>query len=329
VIRLLRNNLFVVGILGAILLAVLVPELGARDGPLHAGLLARYGVMLVFFLQGLSLRTRELLSGMRQVRLHAFIQAWIFLGSVLVLGSASLLVRWIGQPELADGFLFLCLIPTTISSAVILTGAAGGNVPGAIFNTGFANILGVFWVPAGCLLFFASGNGIEAGTLADLLAKLARLILVPLFLGQLVRPVLCRFPGFVRLAPRFKSVSHGIILFIVFTAFSDSMLAETWKAVPALAVVGLVALTAACAGILHGAVWAASGYFLNRYSDRICALFCGSQKTLAAGAPMALAIFGSPESGLQASLGTLLLPLLCYHPAQLLLAALLLPRLNR
>ena len=67
------------------MLAWLAPSLGAPEGPLRAGILSKAGVMVIFFLQGLSLRTGELASGVRNYRLHGFVQGWIFVGSGLVL----------------------------------------------------------------------------------------------------------------------------------------------------------------------------------------------------------------------------------------------------
>ena len=46
--------------------------------------------------------------------------------------------------------------------------------------------------------------------------------------------------------------------------------------------------------------------------DEITAVFCGSQKSLANGAPIAKIIFGANPA-----LGAILLPLMLYHPLQL------------
>jgi sodium/bile acid cotransporter 7 len=51
---------------------------------------------------------------------------------------------------------------------------------------------------------------------------------------------------------------------------------------------------------------------------------CAPQKTLAAGVPMAQLVFaGHP------GLGLILLPVLVYHPVQLIVGAWLIPRLRR
>ena len=67
---------------------------------------------------------------------------------------------------------------------------------------------------------------------------------------------------------------------------------------------------------------------LARREDQVAVLFCGGQRTLAAGAPMAVTIFQSGPALPGVDPGLLLLPLLCYHPLQLFLAGWLLPRLR-
>jgi len=57
----LKEQWFLFGMLGAIVLAYLVPEFGQKGGPLHPEYVVSYGVIcLVFFLTGLSLRLAAL-----------------------------------------------------------------------------------------------------------------------------------------------------------------------------------------------------------------------------------------------------------------------------
>jgi sodium/bile acid cotransporter 7 len=326
---LLKKNAFILALLGAVVVAFLLPEAGATDGPLRAGFLTKVGVMVIFFLQGLSLKTRQLANGLRDLRIHGFVQAWIFLLSPVVLVSAGLIMRALSLNELASGFFYLALVPTTISSAVAFTSAAEGNVAAAIFNTTLSNVIGVFWVPTGCLILFSTGSGLQGQLIGPLLLKLAWLILLPLVAGQILRPFVRDRAWFGRISPKFKLINHSIILFIVFSAFSQSVLNDTWGEVAAGGILLLLGLTLCAVLLIHAGVWISSGWIFPYAADRRAALFCGSQKTLAAGAPMAVAIFaGNSELG-HANLSLILLPLLCYHPMQLFLAAFLLPRLTR
>jgi sodium/bile acid cotransporter 7 len=328
VARFFLHHGFLLGLLAAVLLAFLVPEWGAKEGPLRAGFVAKAGVFLIFLLQGLSLRTKEMLQGMGNLRLHLLVQGWIFIVAGALLAGTGWFLRQTSLAPLADGFLYLALLPTTISSAVAFTTAAGGNVPAAIVNTTFANVLGVFWVPAGCLLFFAAGAAFPTAMLGPLLLKLANLILIPLLCGQLLRPLVSKTALFQSLRPGFRFLQSAVIVFIVFSSFSRSILADTWNDVSPVLLLPMVIVLGIMLLLIHGGLWFVAGRILPRPNDRIAVLFCGSQRTLAAGAPMAVAIFHDGQGLPGVDPGLLLLPLLCYHPMQLFLAALLLPRLR-
>lgn len=324
----LRKHGFVLALVASVGLAALFPRLGAPNGPLQAQLISKLGVMIIFFLQGLTLNSRNLLQGAQKVRLHAFVQAWIFIFSAAVFLFIAWILSALSMQNLANGFLYLALIPTTISSAVAFTAAANGNVPAAIFNVTLANVIGVFWVPAGCLLLLSSGNALQADLILPLLWKVIQLILLPLVVGQLLRPFVHQRDGFQLIAPSFKFINHSIILFIVFAAFCRSFLSDSWSGIGASSIWILLGATLGAVLLIHLGVWVSSGWIAVSHQDRVSALFCGSQKTLAAGAPMAVAIFAS-DSGLTGiHIGLLMLPLLCYHPIQLFLAAMVLPKLT-
>jgi sodium/bile acid cotransporter 7 len=85
----------------------------------------------------------------------------------------------------------------------------------------------------------------------------------------------------------------------------------------AVACVGLFALVMALTST------AARALGFSR-EDRITAIFCGSKKTLASGVPMAKLIFGAHPA-----LGLILLPIMIYHPLQLIFCGLLAERWRR
>ena len=73
--------------------------------------------------------------------------------------------------------------------------------------------------------------------------------------------------------------------------------------------------------LITGAIAKATGF---NSGDRIAAIFCGSKKSIAAGIPMAQLIFaGDPR------LGLILLPLMIYHPLQLVICGVLAERWGR
>ena len=70
---------FMKGMLGAVLLAFLWPEPGAKGGFLQPELLNKLGVALVFYLNGLALSLASMKDGALRWKVHLLIQACTFL----------------------------------------------------------------------------------------------------------------------------------------------------------------------------------------------------------------------------------------------------------
>jgi sodium/bile acid cotransporter 7 len=296
-------------------LAWLAPEIASKGGWLRPELTTKLGVGLIFLLQGLLLPTASIRAALGQVRLHSVVQGMTFVGFPLLgLAVAALVGRWLPE-ELRIGLVYLSVLPSTVSSAAVLTAAAGGNSAGAICNAVLSSLLGIVLTPlllAAALSLQgvaagAGGGGIDAGRVV---LELIKLILVPLLAGQVLRVWLGAWATAQK--KRLGTLSTAVILFIVFAAFCDAAKAEVWTkhgaALPleALAIaVGLFVLATAATRALSRAAGLGGG-------DAIAAEFCAVQKTLASGVPLAGVIFaGDPRTGL------ILLPLLIYHPLQL------------
>jgi solute carrier family 10 (sodium/bile acid cotransporter), member 7 len=308
----LRGQGFLLARGAAVALAWLVPELGASTGPLRPALLNQVAVALVFFLHGVSMPAAALRAGTRNLKLHALVQLASF-ALFPLLGWLGVTLAGAALPaDLAHGVLFLCALPSTVSSSVAMTAAARGNVAAAVFNASLSNLIGVVITPLWLgLLLGAAPLGLSFGAAV---LELARLLLLPLALGQLARPRLGAFADRHRVA--IDRFDRGAILLLVFTSFADSVQRGVWSSHgPSLVLLA----SAACALLLAAMVLlielAASALRLP-LPDRITAVFCGSKKTLASGVPMARVLFGANPS-----LGLILLPLLIYHPLQLIVGS--------
>jgi solute carrier family 10 (sodium/bile acid cotransporter), member 7 len=309
---------FVLGLAAATALAFVVPELGARGGPLRPEITTKLGVAAIFFMQGLALAPAALRLGALSWRLHVVVQLAIFVAFPLTLIALDAAGGRLLPDDIRLGFLFLAILPTTISGCVVLTAAAGGNVAGALFNSTLANIAGVALTPTWAALLLSARA--EAPPFAPMVGEIALLLLAPLAAGQLVRPLLRRVWEPDR---RLLSVlSNAVILFIVFAAFAGSVLSGAFVE----SGLGATLLVAVLALALFGAATAAAALAGRRLrfaeADRIALLFCAPQKTLAAGAPMAQILFaGHPGIGL------ILLPIMVYHAVQLVGGAALAQRI--
>ena len=302
-----RPDWFLLGMGVAVALAWLVPDPGAKGGSLHPELVNKLGVSLIFFLHGLTLSFAALSAGTRNWRLHLLVQLCTYLlfpalGLLLLFG----LGKSIG-PELRTGLFFLCALPSTVSSSVALTATARGNVPGAVFNATLSSLLGVVLTPLWLgLVLGAAGQSLPLGRVVlDLLLWLV----LPLFIGQALRPLFGAFA--TRHKPRIGVLDRLTILLLVYTSFCDSVKAGVWSAgLTPLLVSTLSSLALLAIAMLF--VSSASRALGFTRPDRIAALFCGSKKTLASGVPMARLIFGANPG-----LGLILLPIMIYHPIQL------------
>jgi solute carrier family 10 (sodium/bile acid cotransporter), member 7 len=305
---------FLCGMAIAVTLAWLFPAPGAHGGWMHPELLNKFGVAVIFFLSGVSLSFAAMKAGALRWPVHVIVQATTFLlfpllGVVLLWFAGG----WI-SPELNVGFFFLCALPSTVSSSVAMTAAARGNVPAAVFNATLSSLIGVVVTPLWISWrLHAGGQGIEVGkVIVDLLLWLV----LPLVLGQLCRRWLAEWAK--RNKKFIQVVDRSTILLIIYTSFCDSIVRGVWSGHGAssvvAAVVGSLILFFIAMWIVEG-LCKLAGFPVE---DRIATVFCGSKKTIASGVPMAQLIFAADPR-----LGVILLPLMIYHPMQLVICGVL------
>ncbi len=315
----LVQNWFLSGLIGAAFLAWLIPEAGASGGLFRSEITTRFGVVLIFFFQGLTLSLTVMKKGIMQWRLHVFVQTAIFLAIPLLALAVLGLSKGLLSSELKIGFLFLAALPTTIATSVAYTAMVRGNVAGAVFNSATANLAGIFITPLWISIWLQTGG--ETLPLGRLFLDISLMILAPLLAGQFCRPLVYQWVDSYKKA--FSILSSLIIIFIVYAAFCNSWQANIWAAHGTG-----TALVAASGAMLFfiavkGLVYLGIKLFRFNRENSMAALFCASQKTLAAGAPMANLIFASHPG-----LGIILLPLMFYHIFQLFLGGVLVNRLK-
>jgi len=308
---------FLLGMVAVVGLAWFFPGPGASDGWMHPALLVKGGVALIFFLHGLLLSFAALRAGTLRWPVHLVVQGATFLLFPLLGLVVLAFLRPVLSVDLQLGLFFLCALPSTVSSSVALTAAARGNVSIAVFNATLSSLIGIGLTPL-WVGVVAQSTG-QALPLGEVMMDLVRWLLVPLALGQLLRPWLGGLAQ--RHKPKVNRVDRGVILLLVYTSFCDSVRRGVWTDNGWLAL-GLV--TAVSIGLffvtLQVVRMVSRGLGFSR-ADEIAAIFCGSKKTLAAGVPMAQLIFGTHPG-----MGLILLPIMIYHPMQLLICSVLASR---
>lgn len=319
-LRRLARDWFLIGMLSAVVLASLFPDAGRSGGWLHMENLVDIGVGLVFFLHGLTISTSSFKAGLMRWPVHMVIQVLTFAIFPLLFFPFSKAFSPIVPPALMLGFLYLCVLPSTITSSVAMTGMARGNVPAAIFNATLSSLLGIALTPL--LVGLLAGAQPGQPPLFDTIVSIARVLLLPLLVGQLARPLLFRWFN------RYKAVTGKldkfVILMLVFAAFCDSVAAGLWRDHGR----SIIFVTLFGAAVLLAVVLTLSTWLARRLGfakeDEITIVFCGSKKTLASGVPMAALLFGSHPS-----LGLIVLPIMFYHQLQLFVCSMLAERYAR
>ena len=314
----LRPDPLIVAILVAAAIASVVPATGDVLEVLKRAAVVAIG--LLFLLYGARLSTAETLSGLTRWRLHLAALTTTFVAFPLAGLAVQLLDRTVLDGTvltsgLTSGVLLLCLVPSTVQSCIVYTRIAGGNVAGAVVSASMSNLLGVFVTPALVALLMTADASVDGGAVVRIVLQL----FAPFVLGQLLRPLV---GGFVARRDRqLRLFDRGSIVLVVFVAFSEAAEADVWSS---LSVWSVLAVAAVCAALLAVAMgWTVLVGRLTRMprADRVALLFCGSNKSLASGLPIATVLFAPDDVAL------IVLPLMLYHQMQIITGAVLARRL--
>lgn len=314
----LRLDPFLMILLVVLAAATLLPVRGSAA--IAADHVTDVAIALLFFLHGAKLSREAILAGIGAWRLHLLVLSATYalfpllgLAIVAALGGAV-------DPLVAMGVLYLAILPSTVQSSIAFTAISGGNVPAAICSASLSNILGILLTPL-LAAWLIGGQGAGGGFFLQAVTSIATQLLLPFVLGHLARPWIGAWID--RHRQLVTRVDRGVILLVVYTAFSAAVVAGLWTR---LSLADLATIGAICAVLLAAVLLltslAARLAGLPR-PDAIVLLFCGSKKSLASGVPMAGALFPA------AQVGVVILPLMLFHQLQLIVCSVIAARLAR
>jgi sodium/bile acid cotransporter 7 len=305
----LRIDPYIAALLATVTLASLLPARSmVATGLSHATIIA---IGLLFFLYGARLSTKEAIEGLRHWRLHSIVFASTFVAFPLLGLTAKLLVPHVLAPELYAGLMFLCCLPSTVQSSIAFTSIARGNVAAAICSASFSNLIGIVLTPALVALFLLTNGGgkVSWESVYDITLQL----LVPFVVGQLLRRWIS---GFITRSKKVLGyVDRGSILLVVYTAFSEGVVAGIWGRLTPLSLVLLLVVNMMLLAIVLVATTVTARKLGFPRADEITIVFCGSKKSLASGIPMATVLLPA------ATVGLTVLPLMLFHQIQLMVCA--------
>ena len=311
--KLWSENWFVWLLWLALLLAAAFPGFGAGiASQLPVGL---FLTLLIFFCFGLNLPSETLWANLINWRFHLTVQLHIFVVYPLVFGLLLLPLRHVFAADLLLGFAVLAVLPTSGTSCVLFCREANGNDTLALVNAVLANLLGLFLSPlliALVLFWFFPQSG--AGLLSFGPRQFYRFLggmVLPLLMGQFGRKLALRRVQTMRAG--LSRIGNLAIVLIVFFSFSraagregffSELISSPWPVVFLLLSSPLMLILAQFQGRLLR--W--------ERTQRIALAFTASQKTIAFGVPLIESLFGDNAS-------LVMIPLLFYHPWQLIVAS--------
>jgi sodium/bile acid cotransporter 7 len=185
-IRAIKQNWFIIALAG-ICVVTLVDATGTIAGigkwfKSHSG--ADAVICTIFFCSGLILKREEIRAGLRDIR-------GAVIALVIIFGVAPLVAFIIGSlpldPAVRIGLFLVSVMPTTMSSGVVMTGAAGGNIAHALLITVLANSLSIVTIPLSLALLLQTVESLPIDK-ARMIFQMSLLVLLPLLLGLFLRP---------------------------------------------------------------------------------------------------------------------------------------------
>jgi sodium/bile acid cotransporter 7 len=202
IVSLVLHQWLLIGIGVVCALAYCFPNVAKHGGVIRSEYSIMYGVIaIIFLISGLSIPRQKLFSHFLNWRLHLLVQVVSFLFiPALVLAVVHVILA--GDPAgnidraVLAGYIFTACIPTTIASNVVMTRAAGGDDAAALVEVLLANVLGPFVTAAWTVSLIPKtaefdpwryGGGSLGSMYKDVFQQLGLSVLLPLFVGQLVR----------------------------------------------------------------------------------------------------------------------------------------------
>jgi len=184
---------------------------------------ARHGsdivIFLIFIMSGLIIEIEEIKLGIKDISSTLIALFVIVIISPVVAGLLSLFPL---QKGLIIGLFIVAVMPTTLSSGVVMTREAGGNMAHALFVTIFSNSISFVTIPLVLSLllsiFFESQN-VQIDQIS-IVIRLFSLVVVPLTIGLIAKSYFVTIKQETK--KKMQILNQILVLGIVFMAGSGA-----------------------------------------------------------------------------------------------------------
>ena len=318
-----KKHWFLVGIVFVICFAFLIPSLGRTGGILKPEIVVKkIAVMLIFFCSGLSTDVSRMANALLRLDFYSWVLCMNLIGTPIVMYVVvSVINSLVGMDKLIlRGLLVVAALPPPVSSAVILTRAAGGSTPLAICASVLGSLIGIFTTPLMLLMIINVSS--TAGN--SIIFKICLTVVFPLIAGQVARVFALKTNSIDIGKIPVSIISNCTLLLIIYSAFCDmfSKDIDIGKGTLVFTVFCIIGMQALLLYIMYSL--SLSKYCNFSKPDTVAAMFSATHKSLTLGLPLLNLMFGAGSK----ELSILSIPLLIYHPSQIMLGSILVPTIQ-
>lgn len=340
-----------------IVIARFAPNFARSGGLIRGEYSIGYGAVAVIFLgSGLSMKTRDLMKNVLHWRAHLTVLSLEFLITSAIIYGFCCAIKAANNSSISKymlvGLIVTACCPTTVSSNVVMTRKADGNVHLTLCEVFFGNILGAFITPALTQMYlsgdWAFGNPANDSSVTEVyrnvMKQVGLSVFVPLFVGQVLQNL---FPKEVKVfytKTKFGKIGSFMLLLIMFSSFSTAFYQHAFTSVSHASIIlicffnfGIYMLFTVICYLMARPVFllkiysdepTASSSFIYKWGyktfrpfyynrpDTVSVMLCGGAKTAALGVSLISSQYGSDYP----YLGQLLVPLVLYQAEQVLAA---------
>lgn len=231
-------------------------------------------ILLIFLFSGMVVDARHIRAGLGDIKGLILALVVIFVASPFIGALFGLFPIETGA---LIGIFIVAVMPTTLSSGVVMTGASGGNMAHALLITITANWLAVFTIPfsLAILMKFAGGTTDVVIDRVAIMIKIGLFVILPLAAGLLIKQLMQKAVNKVQ--PFLQMANQILILSIVWMAVSESRKVIMDSQAVVLQVIFLSFLFH---GLLLAVSFLVTHFFSVGRGKRESVIFMGAQKTL-------------------------------------------------
>ncbi len=271
-------------------------------------------IFIIFIISGLLIESDQIKAGIQDIKSTVLALAVIIIIAPIAAGLICLLPLETG---VAIGLFIVAVMPTTLSSGIVMTGTAGGNMAHALLITILSNFIGIFSIPV-ILSILLSSLDQQKELMIDrgaIFFKLIILVLFPLMIGIVSKAVVFKTGQLGQF--KLQVVNQWMIIGVVFIALSGVKQVILGSG---LSVFYILVLVSGFHLMLLGSCFLLVIFFGVEKGRYESIFFMGSQKTLALSAMIQVTYFSE--------FGTALLVCVLHHIVHLMMDGYLSTRMN-